>query len=110
MKIKMLNKLQPLLGTEIFSGLLVAVPVMADPFYDGSRLSIKESSFEKPVSKKVVPWAPEGLEAIWSSQHSTHPRFMEIRRAEYEQVQDNLNAPSGDRDTASLIINLYDPV
>ncbi len=33
------------------------------------------------------PWTPEGLEAVWSAQHSTHPRFMDIRRAEYEGIQ-----------------------
>jgi len=32
-------------------------------------------------------WTLEGLEAIWGTQHSTHPRFMDIRRAEYKGIQ-----------------------
>jgi len=101
----MKNKLLLTLSAVTITGFFATGTVMADPFYDVSRLSTKETSFEKRQVSKAEPWAPEGLEAVWSAQHSGHPDFMDVRRKEYKTQKDaTRKGPS----ISGGIVNLYE--
>ncbi len=88
-----LTKPKSLLGTFLALGFISTVGLVwaEGNEFPGNHLS---SNFSETVdtivaTQKVDPWAPKGMESVWSHGSNTHPLFMEIRRAEYEKREIN---------------------